>query len=510
MQPCQKYQKLDPDPAYPARADVVPQITYQRHLREKRRRWDTVPDASQKHQRVNPGTWNILPADIFRNISQFTDFSSKRNFSVANWHIRKVSAGTIKSLRLSPPRYLKIHGKYPDNIPSDILVRILQFHPHAGKLIFKPRTKSKCSRNVFGMMEEPYLRRLIAYLKANPVEYPLQHVKSLTIHTLAMNTFSFPRTQALNRQFFQSLGHSGLQSVKIADIRGWALDVQSVKLFLERSLNLREIILENRFPGRQANFSFEKHTALRSVQLPMLRATEKMIESLKQSKDLQTLVFNGEDLNLKDVFDQHPWQLKKLGIRYKVITSDNELDEALRPFPHLEHLTINILGISNEGLKKIGENCPKLRILELYFTEMTDEGVNCLTQGLSHLEMFVLKGRTAVTNQKVIFITLNCPQLRILSIGNIERVERTGIDALIANCSELILLDISRAPLLLFEDFTHLMQNMKKLTYFLNELPQTARWELVSKHKSFLKTNYPHIKKAPSRKLEKLLPKRDV
>jgi len=447
-------------------------------------------------------SWNDLPDDALHLIYQFVGLQPgiKKEFGEVNKVIREIGLSIVKSIRISAP-YRDYLDSAPltmpeDTMPEDIVMRLVKRYPNAEEIYFR-----------FEPDEEKYLRTFITYLTANHQQHPLSHIKKMRVGEVRQYSYSIGKE--FNRLFLQALSHSDLESITInASTFGSTMTGEDVKPILENSPHLKEFTLKCLTTGVDTliDISFVKQSHLISAIFRAFRWPTKTIESLKACPALQTLVLETPHINENEVkqilINEHPWNLKRLGIGTITINSDNELDAITKKLPGLERLHITLGDITEDGFENLGVNCPHLRTLKIIHKNITDNGIDRLTTRLPHLEMVdIYQGVDMVfdeafnfTEASIISIARNCPRLRILRLVHVEGIQRPAIEALVQYCKELQALEISHEGPVDFEDLCYLATNMTTLVYFdITYIPN-----ITEEQRQLFKTRFPHLRPVPT------------
>ena len=130
-------------------------------------------------------------------------------------------------------------------------------------------------------------------------------------------------------------------------------------------------------------------------------------------------------------------QLQSLNFQFSAVTDDHV---SLCKFPEtLESLNLNACReISERTLVQVSEQCPNLRIIELYWNcRMSDFGVKRLAAGCPKLTVVNLSGCKLLTDRSIIVLVQTCRELKILNLTRVTAITDESMKAVITNLEHL-------------------------------------------------------------------------
>jgi len=184
--------------------------------------------------------------------------------------------------------------------------------------------------------------------------------------------------------------------------------------------------------------------------------------------------------------------------------NDAELDSITKNLQGLRCLSIQLKGISDEGMELLGKNCPNLKILEFCNETLTNSGVDKLTKELPLLEIIYFDLAFNITEDGIAAIARNCKNLRFIRVVRYKKIEKSGIDALIKNCPDLKVVGFSNGGSISLVGMYQLAEQKAGMRYIeLYSIKGVREGQIKEFYQKF-----PHIKKIPytssAKKLQKL------
>lgn len=409
-----------------------------------------------------------LSNELIAKIVDYTDSGTKKELSMVGRRINAVVLATQRCIRVFPPPSRLSFESYPSDIPEDILVKVICRYPDLKKIIFGGL------QNNWSAQEVPYLKSLISYLESNHEKHPLSSVKKIQYREITRDMFGdFDEVKAkeLNSRFLSSIGHQGLENVRI---KAYHIDSiltgTEIQPVLKNSPNLKTFIFDGFQSNQTVSLSFASQPQLSKVKLLNWRGPSSTIESLRNCTELQELVIEYGAFSTDDIkailLEDHPWNLKRLELKGGVAPrNDAELDAITKKIPNLECLGIDLQGVSDEGMGLLGRNCPNLKILQFSNQNLTNSGLDRLTRHLPHLEIISFDLAYNITEEGIAAIARNCKKLRFIRVVHFKKIEKSGIDALIENCQDLRVVGFSFGGPISIEAMSRLVKQMSKLRH---------------------------------------------
>jgi len=364
-----------------------------------------------------------LPAELIARIGDFVDSDTKRALSMINRRIRSVLLNAVKCVEVGPCKDLVTKKlKKPSVASKDILVNVIKRYSRLETIVFgSPRW----CRGEFGHKEFLHLTALIAHFQSDSGQSRLSSIKKIKFQEIKHTTFTKDErleAKRLNNTFLSSICHKGLESMTIKTRGMFSILSQDViQQALEKAPNLKIFAFNGFQSAQRMNLSFAVQTKLLKAKFVGWLGTASTVTSLKACKQLKELVivyrnWTDPDAEITGVLaSDHPWNLKRLELGNLIVRNDAELDAITRRLPNLECLSINHLQkISDDGMKKIGHNCQKLKILKFGNQNLTNAGINRLTKHLSKLEMIDIDDAAYITNEGVASVARNCKKLQFI------------------------------------------------------------------------------------------------
>ena len=133
--------------------------------------------------------------------------------------------------------------------------------------------------------------------------------------------------------------------------------------------------------------------------------------------------------------------------------TNNGIIEMVKKFKKLQHITLNNMdGVTDESIIEIAKNCPELKKIEMELVAVTENGLYALANSCPKLEKISLFGNDGggVIDYGIIAIAEKCPKLREIQLGQ-TGVTDESIIKIAENCPKLKRLDIENVE----EDITH-------------------------------------------------------
>jgi hypothetical protein len=441
---------------------------------------------------------NLLPDVLAVKITEYIPPGEKKEFSVVDRRIYKVFLDSVRSLRLfSPPPTWTLNFVKQVHVPEDILVRAFSRYPKLREMTFGP-SKNSCGGDEFGISEAPYLRRLIAFLEESQGKRLLSSVKKIRYREIKQQSFeehSLKEAKEINRLFLSSIGHIGLERVSIQAYDRGTLTGTEIQPLLNKSPHLKTFVFNGLKSDQIVSLSFANQTQLSKVKLLHWKGPSSTLESLRSCQGLEELVivFYYRAMGYF-LLEEHPWKLKRLELIGMTVTNDAVLDALTKRLPYLEYLHLEFSvdhAISDEGMELLGRNCPRLKFLKFDNENLSNSGLDRLTQQLPHLEVLTLDQATNVTEEGIAAIARNCRYLRSLTVSDHQKIEKSGIDAL-RECRDLRALEFSDGDPISLEGLHQLVEQRPQLQYVNIEFSGNEEEQITEFYRTF-----PRIKKLP-------------
>lgn len=396
---------------------------------------------------------NSMSNDLIRIICNYiTDPQIKRHFGQTNRRISEVFYSIINSIRVFAPHSFLLKD-YSADIPKNILVKAISRYPNLQKIIFGP-PKNGLKQNGFEKKDLPYLIELASLEKP-----PLNKVKRIRFEITGLE-----EAETFNSLFSGSIENNLEKiTIKTSDLGSFSgLKIQSV---LNNSPNLKRFVFDGQ-AEKIVSLSFAHLPKLSKVKLLNWTGTSKTVGSLKNCKELKELVIHTDSFSHKISLGELSSNLRHLELKGIAFESADELDLSTKGLRNLESLSVSMQNISDEGMQRLGKNCPNLKIFDFAIINLTNSGLNELTKKLPLLEMICIEKAGNITEEGIANLAKNCKNLKILRVLNYKKIEKTGIDALIENCQELRAVEFWWGGPIAFEDLSRLIENLPKLRYF--------------------------------------------
>ena len=409
----------------------------------------------------------FLPNPLIAQIIRYADPETKRSLSMVDRRTHAVVLGTIRSIRVSPPKCFSLKG-YAENI----LVTAVCRYPKLEKISFGP-PKNWSGSGEFGAKEVGFLTSFISYLRSSPEKHPLSSVKKIRFREITHDSygdFNAKMAKELNSLFLHSIDHPGLENIRIEayHIRS-VLTESEIQPVLKNSPNLKTFVFNGYQSNQIVTLSFTNQPHLSKVKLLNWKGAVSTIESLKSCKNLEKLVIDYIAFPFDEIkailLGDYPWNLKHLDLNKATAFNDAELDAMTKKLPNLEFLSIKLNGISDEGMEQLGRNCPNLKVVQFSNEILTNFGLERLTQHLPHLEAISFDTAYNITEEGIAAIGKNCKKLRCIQVIHHKQIEKSGMAALIANCPDLRVVRFSNGGPVSLEGMQELIEQMPYLRY---------------------------------------------
>jgi hypothetical protein len=436
--------------------------------------------------------FDLLPNELIAKISDYADSKTKRVLSLLDRRINAIVLDAVKCIRVFPP-YCSSYGSHPSDIPQDILVKVIGRYPKLEQIILGP-PKHRNGIGEFGVKELPYIQSLISHLESDSGKNQLSSVKRIQYREITqdwLRGLDKEKAKELNRVLLNSLGHRGLENVRIkAYHNGSILTETEIQPILNKSPDLKTFIFDGLQSSQTVSLSFANQTQLTKVKLLHWNGDASTVDSLKNCKELEELIINYGEYSSGKITAilsaNHPWKLTHLELKGVDRLNDAELDAITKNLPSLECLNITLKGITDEGMELLGRNCPNLKALKFSNESLTNSGLDRLTQYLPHLETISFELAYNITEDGIAAIAKNCKNLRLIQVIHYDKIEKSGIDALSANCQDLKVVNFSHGGSISLDGLYQLVAQKPELQYVeLNNVRDIEEEKIVEFYQAF-------------------------
>lgn len=169
--------------------------------------------------------------------------------------------------------------------------------------------------------------------------------------------------------------------------------------------------------------------------------------------------------------------LLKLNLRGVPLICDKTIIALATSCSQLEHLDLSVQTIrsststksytpkvGSEGIKALGNNCPRLRILRVNgCTRLDDECIITVAKGCTSLEELALKHCYRITDSALKIIGENCPSMTRIFLSSCKYISDGGIKRLSQGCHMLEVVDLMGVVQITDNSVIHMAMNCSNL-----------------------------------------------
>lgn len=375
----------------------------------------------------------LLPYELVLEIGKYTNSQTKRALLSVDKRTSEIIRTLIKTIRIYPPSVYN-----SNDVPEDILFRIIHRYPNINKIIFGP-LKYQCGSQEFTKKEATYIKTLILFFENKSDLFT--SIKKFDFTEIKISEFNDENIiKELNYLFLKALSKLKLNKIRIRLSANQSLISEyELQNFLNNSSYLENFVFDGFKKERKINLSFENQKSLSKVKLFDWMDSASSINSLKKCP-LKELVINNSMFSetLSEAFlRDHSWNLKSLELSSYFLRNDDELNSFTKKLPNLEYLNIKLNSITDQGMEYLGKNCSKLKFFYLTHPILTNEGLTRLSNHLGKLEIIEITSAKNLTSDGIIALAKNCKNLKSFQIHFFNKMKLLAFDALIENCSSL-------------------------------------------------------------------------